>query len=236
MKLYDLSWGPWTRRVTIYLKEKGIDDVEVVALQYGEQRSPEMVKKNPLGFLPCLELDDGTCLIDSLAINEYLEEIHPEPNFIGRNPVERARTRAFLNTVNELFVKALPIYANTLPQFARVTTQSRETAQWLRPFFDRTLASLELLADANGPFLLGERISLADCALYPLLHHNLDNYNDRVLTDEHPKLQRWFETFARRPSAPCPLRDDGLREVEAVAPAAGTRFWWQKADALTVPK
>lgn len=232
MKLYDLAWGPWTRRVTIYLKEKGIDDIEIIDLFYGDQRSPEMLKKNPLSYLPSLELDDGRCLIDSLAIIEYLEEIYPEPNFIGRNPIERAQMRAFLNVVNELYVRALPIYANTIPQFARAVSQSRGTAEWLQPFFNRSLESLELLTDAHGPFLMGDRVTVADCALYPLIHHNMENYGIPVVTRDHPKLKRWAELFAKRPSAPCPLRDDGLRELEPIDPPPGKSFWWQKPQNL----
>ncbi len=49
--------------------------------------------RNPLGRLPALELDDGSCVVESLAIIEYLEELHPEPTMIGRNPRERARVR-----------------------------------------------------------------------------------------------------------------------------------------------
>lgn len=229
MKLYDLAWGPWTRRVTIYLKEKKITDIEVIGLRYGEEKSPHMLRKNPLGYLPLLETDDGRLLIDSLAIMEYLEECYPAPNFIGFNAADRARTRAFLNLVNEFFVRALPVYANTIPQFSRVVTQSAETARWLRPFFDRSLASMEMLADQRGPFLMGERITLADCALYPMIHHNIENFGIDTFADCHPKLRRWAEGFSTRESAACPLRDDGLREPgPPPAPPAGTRYWWQQ--------
>lgn len=230
MKLYDLSWGPWTRRVTIYLKEKGITDVEVQELSYGEQRSPEMLRKNPLSFLPTLELEDGQCLFDSLAIIEYLEERYPEPNFIGRTAIERQKTRAYMHLCNEFFNRCMPYYANSLPQFARAMTQSPETAAWMKPFLDRSLVGLETLASDEGPFLMGPRISIADCALYPMVHHNAENYGDHFLTDDHPKLKRWAEMFARRPSAACPLRDDGLRELDFV-PEPGKTYWWRKEEA-----
>lgn len=228
MKLYDLSWGPWTRRVTIYLMEKGITEVEVVPLLYGEQRDPEMVKKNPLGFLPTLELDDGTCLFDSLAIIEFLEELYPKPNFIGKTPVQRERTRAYMHLCNEFFNRCMPYYANHLPQFSRAMEQSPETAAWIKPFLDRSLFGLETLASQEGPFLLGGDISVADCALYPMVHHNAENFDDHFLTDEHPKLKRWAAMFSKRASAACPLRDDGLREIDPVEPPPGQRFWWQK--------
>lgn len=233
MKLYDLAWGPWTRRVTIYIKEKGITDIEIVPLRYGEQRDPEMVAKNPLSFLPTLELEDGRCLFDSLAIIEYLEECYPSPNFIGRDPIEREHMRCYLHLCNEFFNRCMPYYANMLPQFARAMQQTPAVAEWMKPFLDRTLFGLETLASNQGPFLMGENVSVADCALYPMVRHNAENFNDHFLTDDYPKLKRWAEMFSKRESAPCPLRDDGLRELEPVEPPPGQRFWWQK-DGRTV--
>lgn len=230
MRLYDLAWGPWPRRVTIYIQEKGIEGIEIVPLSYGEQRDPALLAKNPLSYIPVLELDDGTCLFDSLAIIEYLEELYPRPNFIGETAVQRQRTRAFMHLCNEFFHRCMPYYANTLPQFGRLLTQSAETAAFIKPFLDRSIASMEMLADETGPFLMGEKISIADCALYPMVHHNAENYGDHFLTDAHPRLRRWAAMFATRPSAACPLRDDGLREVE-FTPEPGKRYWWMKDDA-----
>ncbi len=231
MKLYDLPWGPWTRRVTIYIKEKGISDIEIVPLDYGDQRDPDMVKKNPLSFLPTMELDDGQCLFDSMAIIEYLEELYPSPDFLGKDAIERQRTRCYVHLCNEFFNRCMPYYANSLPQFSRAVEQSPETALWIKPFLDRSLVGLETLADEDGPFLMGESISIADCALYPMVHHNAENFDDHFLTDEHPKLKRWADMFSKRDSAPCPLRDDGLRETDEVAPPEGKNFWWQKQKA-----
>lgn len=232
MKLYDLPWGPWPRRVTIYIKEKGIQGIEIVPLSYGDQRDPEMLRKNPLSFIPVLELDTGECLLDSLAIVEYLEEKYPSPNFIGATPEARARMRAYMHLCNEFFNRCMPYYGNALPQFARALKQSPETAAWIKPFLDRSLASLELLADDNGPFLMGKTISIADCALYPMVHHNAVNYDDHFLTDAYPKLKRWAEMFAKRPSAACPLRDDGLRELDPPPRADGKPYWWQVKGAV----
>jgi glutathione S-transferase len=64
-----------------------------VNLAKGEHRRLEILARNPMGALPFLELDDGTILTESLAIMEYLEELHPEPAMIGRTP-SSARRRA----------------------------------------------------------------------------------------------------------------------------------------------
>lgn len=232
MKFYDLSWGPFPRRVTIYMQEKGINDIEVIPVDYatGQNRTPEMLQKSLTGTLPVLELDDGTCLTDSYAILEYLEEIYPEPSFTGRTPEERARMRMIMNHIADLNLRAGPVFANILPQWARALKQEPIVAEWTRPSFNRSLEYIEMLIDDNGPFMMGDRITLVDCAMYPLPHHNMTNYDDYFITDEYPKLKRWFEMFSERPSAQCPLRDDGLREMDAADLDPAKPYWWRVAE------
>jgi glutathione S-transferase len=89
MKLYDYPGAPNPRRVKIFLAEKQLD-YETVHCDLGtmENRSPELLKKNPSGKIPVLELDDGRCLGESVAICRYLEAICPEPNLFGEDPFE----------------------------------------------------------------------------------------------------------------------------------------------------
>ena len=69
MKFYTTKFAPNPRRVEIYLNEKEITDIErvMVNLLKDEHRAPELKKKNPLGLLPVLELDDGRVVTDELA-------------------------------------------------------------------------------------------------------------------------------------------------------------------------
>jgi glutathione S-transferase len=96
MKLYS-SLGPNPRLVRMALIEKGID---VERIHYdiitGENRSAAFAAKNILQTLPVLELDDGTRLTESTVICEYLDELKPEPNLIGRSPMERAAIRRWV--------------------------------------------------------------------------------------------------------------------------------------------
>jgi glutathione S-transferase len=232
MKFYDLPWGPFPRRVTIYMQEKGIEDIEIVPIDYatGENRAPWMLEKNPLGSLPVLELDSGRCITDSYAIMEYLEELYPEPSFSGRTGEERARMRMMLNHIADVNLRAGPVYVNILPQWSRAVKQDPAVAEWTRPGFMRSLECIEHLADETGPFLMGDRITLADCAMYPLPHHNVANYDDYFITPDFPKLKRWFEMFSQRDSAPCILRDDGLREEDAASLDPDKAYWWRQSS------
>ena len=84
MKLYDYNGAPNPRRVKIFAAEKDIQ-LELIQcdLAKGEHKTPEFIVKSPSGKIPVLELDDGRCISESVAICRYLEEIHPEPNLFG---------------------------------------------------------------------------------------------------------------------------------------------------------
>ena len=95
MKVYDFAGAPNPKKLRVYLAEKGLQiPLESVDILSGQNRTPEfLARKNPLGGLPVLELDDGTCLTESLAIMEYLEELNPTPSLLGTTPLDRACVR-----------------------------------------------------------------------------------------------------------------------------------------------
>ena len=84
MKIYDAETAPNPRRVRIFIAEKGIEVAyEQVDIMNAVNRGEEFRKKNPMGTLPVLELDDGTCIAESGAICRYFEELHPDPPLMG---------------------------------------------------------------------------------------------------------------------------------------------------------
>lgn len=93
------SLGPNPRLVRMFMVEKGLEegrDFERVHYDIitGENRqSADYLAKNPLGTIPTLELDDGTCLTESWPICEFIEEEHPSPNLFGETATERAEVR-----------------------------------------------------------------------------------------------------------------------------------------------
>ena len=82
MKLYDLPASPNTRRVRIFIAEKNLE-IEMIPIDMmsGENKTEEYLAKNPLGRMPLLELDDGTCIAESIAICRYLENEFQTPTF-----------------------------------------------------------------------------------------------------------------------------------------------------------
>ncbi len=123
MKLYFFPVAPNPTKVRLYLAEKSAGGAEIalteviVNLREGEQNRAEHLARNPFAKLPVLELDDGTHLIESLAIIEYLEELHPHPPMIGSTPLERARVRALerIADVGVLMVVGRIVHATNSP-------------------------------------------------------------------------------------------------------------------------
>src|SRR3954452_21883405 len=93
MKHYD-SYGPNPRALRMFLLEKGLAIPKVeLDLIPGENRRETYVERNPGGQMPSIELDDGRCIAETVAIFEYLEEKHPKPPLTSTTPEERAETR-----------------------------------------------------------------------------------------------------------------------------------------------
>src|SRR3954470_24845771 len=100
MRLYD-SIGPNPRVVRIFMAERGIDLPRVtVDLLAGENRQPPHLARNPMGQMPCLELDDGSTISEITAICEYLDEITPGSSLIGATPRERAETPMWVRSID----------------------------------------------------------------------------------------------------------------------------------------
>lgn len=90
LKLYDYPTAPNPRRVKIFAAEKNID-LEIIRcdiMDTLEHKKPAFLSKNPSGQIPVLELEDGRCISESLAICRYLEAIEPAPSLLGTNPFE----------------------------------------------------------------------------------------------------------------------------------------------------
>jgi len=199
MKLYDFPLAPNPRKLRVYLAEKGIEIPRVlVDLTKGEQLAPGFAAKNPTGGLPVLELDDGTCLRESLAIIEYLEELHPEPPMIGRTPLERAHVRALERSADVgLLMGVARVFHNThavLP--GRVPNP--EIAAIARRDLDKPARFLDAqLADGRA-FVAGYRVTIADCTLLAAVEFARTGN----LNIEWPaQIARWYEHFCKRPSA-----------------------------------
>ncbi len=93
MLLYDAG-RPNPRAVRMFVIEKGISiPAQDIDVDGGENRRPPYTDANPAGQVPALRLDDGTCLAETGAIFQYLDEVFSERSLIGSTPASRAETR-----------------------------------------------------------------------------------------------------------------------------------------------
>lgn len=201
MKLYDYQAGPNPRRVRIYLAEKGIEVPLVhTDIMKREQKTPEFIAKNPIGSIPVLELDDGTCISESVAICRYFEELYPEPPLFGRTPFEKATIEMWLRRVELNFMVPVGmVWIHGHPLTARLFKQIPEAADQNRK---RVQIGYKLLDDqlgANG-FVAGSDYSVVDAVLLA----SLDFANGLVgvpYPEELGHLKRWHDLVSARPSA-----------------------------------
>jgi glutathione S-transferase len=199
MKLYTFPPAPNPRRLNTYLGEKRIKiPAQLLNLTKGEHRQPEMLAKNPMGGLPFLELDDGTVLTESLAIIEYLEDLHPEPPMIGRDPLERALTRR-IERICELgvMVRVGRIVHGTNSPLPGVKPNPG-VAEQARKELALPLGVLEQEV-GERPFLAGDHPTIADCTLFGTWEFG--RLFGVEFDSELKNLQRWHDAFLERPSA-----------------------------------
>ena len=194
MQLYvDQDGGvPSPRRERMYLAEKGIEIPLVRMELHKENRTREFRQKNPIGTLPVLELDDGRCLSESMAICRYIEELNPDPPLFGSEPFERAVIEMWSRRVEHylyLPIDYLPMLTRGAPQEA-----AEEFESWATQFSDLLDKTL-----GNQDFLCGESISIADVFAFGALDYG-DWFRNKALTRLH-KLDAWFRKIKERPSA-----------------------------------
>jgi len=162
MKLYE-SPSPNARRVHVFMAEKGVDCERIaVDIRGAENLSDEYRSKNPAGRVPMLELDDGTCIGESVAICRYLEALHPEPNLFGSTPVEVALVEMwqrrsefnFMMNVAMAFRNITGFFKDRETPVKEFGEVSAELAKDFVPMFDEQLGKTQ--------FLAGDKFSIAD--------------------------------------------------------------------------
>lgn len=205
MKFYD-SLGPNPRLVRMFLVEKGLElPSEQVDIMGAENRGDRYRERNPFGQIPCLELDDGSVLAETVAICQYLDEKHPGTPLVGATPEQRAETlmwclRVMLH-VTEPSANGFR-YAEGLGMFKERIRTIPEAADALKALAQDGLALFDRLLEGRQ-FIAGDRFSLADIILYCFLDFGAGV--GQPLDPEKKNVAAWFERVGARPSAEASL-------------------------------
>jgi maleylacetoacetate isomerase len=183
VKLYTFFRSSAAYRVRIALNLKGLGyDAAFISLPKNEQRGADYMRINPQGRVPTLDLD-GTVLIQSPAILEYLEEVHPEPPLLPRDAVARAKVRAVAAVIG---CDIHPLNnSGTLAYLKNRMGQDEAAANaWYAHWVVEGFGAIEQLIEP-GPFTFGDRPTLADIYLVPQVY-NARRFN--IPLDDFPKI------------------------------------------------
>lgn len=202
MKLYLDPTTPNSLRVVIFLKEKGITDIELikVSLRKLEHKAQDFQTINPFMRVPALELDDGRILTESRAICTYLEGLYPTPNLMGETFEERAFIEMADRRVEwNLFYNIAYYFRHTHPmliifenpQFPDYGNSLLAKSHEYFKIFDTLLQKQEWMA--------GERFTIADITGFVALGLATMLGQDLGI-DKYPAFYDWSKRVAARPS------------------------------------
>jgi maleylpyruvate isomerase len=173
MKLYGYwrSSSAWRVRIALAYKRIEYEYVPVhLRRGGGEQHRPEFRAKNPIGYVPVLELEmDGRerRVGESIAILELLEELHPVPPLLPRDPFFRARVRQ----ITLLIACGIQPLQNTSVRLWVEQELRADGSAWTGHWVARGLEAVEtLVRETAGTYAVGDAVSLADVCLVPQMH------------------------------------------------------------------
>lgn len=199
MKLYTTSASPNGRRTNIAIAEKGIEiEKQEIDLAGAENLSDDFKTKNPFGRVPVLELDDGTCIAESIAITRYFDRMYPQPPLFGSTDLEQAMVEMWNRRVElNLLIPVAQAFRNLSGFFRdreKISQEwgeiSAEIAQVITPLFDEQLGKSE--------FIAGDHFSVADISLLCTL--DFARSTRQELPYDLPNLSRWHSQISARPS------------------------------------
>jgi maleylacetoacetate isomerase len=170
--LYDYWRSSASYRVRIALNLAGLDHATVpVDLTAGEHKDAAHLGRNPQGLVPALQIG-GRMLTQSLAIIEYLHDLHPETGLLPADTLGRARVRALSYAVA---MEIHPICNMAVRDHVMQLLGGDEDARaaWMKKFIAEGFAGLERLLDHDrtGRFCHGDQPTMADCCLVPQVYN-----------------------------------------------------------------
>jgi maleylacetoacetate isomerase len=208
MQLYNYVRSSASYRVRIALALKGLDcELVPIHLVKQEQLGEAYARLAPARLVPLLRVDDAHLLTQSMAIIEYLDEVHPEPRLLPGDAFDRARIRSL---AQDIACEIHPIDNLRVLRYLlhEMKVGEENKTRWYRHWVETGLEVVErrLAADAHGGrFCHGDTPTLADCVLVPQIA-NAQRFECRL--DHVPRVMRvhdaclQLDAFARtHPSA-----------------------------------
>jgi glutathione S-transferase len=200
MKLLWSSRSPFVRKVVVVAHELGI--AERIELQRvnvtASATNAEVMHFNPLNKIPTLLLDDGSIMIDSPVIAEYLDETYGKGELFARNAARRWQ-------VKRLHALGDGIMNYNIARLGEKARGEKASEPFGAAFLAKTKATLDVLEQETEQF---EPLSIGSIAIAVALAHLDFRFADDAWRDQRPRLSAWHAGFAQRPSMQATTPED----------------------------
>ncbi len=207
MKLYHFPRAPHARKVNIFLAEKGVVIPRIeINLAKKENLEPEYLVRNSRGLVPLLEMDDGTCIDESLAICRYIETLFPAPALFGTSPREKALIDSWERRMEfDGYLPGMDAFRNTAKHFANYAIPGiREEFVAIPELVERGRRRLDIffrLLDARlgeSEYVGGGQFSMAD--ITAVVAVDSAGRSQKFLPRELKNAHRWYTAMYERES------------------------------------
>jgi glutathione S-transferase len=202
MKLIGSTTSPYVRKARLVLLEKNIPHTYVI--DPPSEPNSEVYRVNPLGRIPALILDDGTCVFDSTVIAEYVDTLNDTPILIPRNDaLARMRVKRGESLADGIMDSAIVV------RMERIRPEEKQEHGNIDLHYSAITRTLEHIAGQLGQskWCIGNSITLADLALVAALVYLDLRQPERDWRNAHPNLAAWFNRLVTRPSVKTALAE-----------------------------
>ena len=209
MKLYMVPLAPNPTKVMLYIAEReelGADmSIEqiVVNTVKGRHKEPEHLARNPFGTVPALELDDGTYLVESLAMIDFLEDKFPNNTMYQGTPEEKGKARDMERVIDLRLGGPMGAFGHATNSPLGRPPEPEKAAQYLESM-QTPLNYLETLLGDGRPLLCGDHVNVADCTLQSFLQFT--RFVEADVFGDRPLLRAWDARYRARPAAQAVLK------------------------------
>ncbi|MCM0613466.1 glutathione S-transferase family protein [Marinobacter sediminum] len=203
MKIFETKTAPNPRRVRMFMAEKGLLDMAEfvqIDLAKGENLTPEYAARNPMKKVPVMELDDGTCIAETMAICRYFEESYPEaPSLLGDTPLEKAKLEQWLRWIELfLFLPTGMCFQHTSGYFKDRMNPVKEWGEECGQQVEKFMGFLDKHLEGKE-YICCDRFTAADINAFTAIAF-ARVVNIRI-NPEQTNLQAWYDRIKSRPSA-----------------------------------
>lgn len=209
MKLYMVPLAPNPTKVMLYIAEReelGVDmSIEqiVVNTVKGRHKEPEHLARNPFGTVPALELDDGTYLVESLAMIDFLEDKFPNNTMYQGTPEEKGKARDMERVIDLRLGGPMGAFGHATNSPLGRPPEPEKADQYLESM-QTPLNYLETLLGDGRPLLCGDHVNVADCTLQSFLQFT--RFVEADVFGDRPLLRAWDARYRARPAAQAVLK------------------------------